>query len=407
MHLRTPLFLLICLFGLALQPVYGQRTLPPGLEARLDSLSQSWVGKAAPGFVAGIAWKGEIVYLKSFGSMYPGGPAMPVDAIFRMASMTKPITGLAASKLITEGKLGIDDPVARDIPEFAQLRVIDGRTLPVQDSALRIRHLLTHTSGISYGGFDSLMNTHYQPLGVVDAFTTEPLTLEQNMRNLAKAPLRHAPGEAWTYGMSIDVLGRVVEVVSGESIGDYFYKNFFKPLKLKDTGFRVPEKKISRVVPIATPYQGVWVAIPDTTPQGRMTAYPYRGAGTYEAPGAGLTGTAKDYLTLATMMTGMGSFQGRKVLSPEVIRFAGTNHLPAEGNFGSWKAFGAAMATEAPPQSATDLPGQIDWSGLFNTYFFANPDRDLSVVMLFQLFPGEGDKYYREWVKALDGLQSN
>ncbi len=369
---------------------------------QVDSLMNDWIARQKiPGLVAGVTYKGKVVYLKSFGKITGEGPAMPKEAIFRLASMTKPVTAASAALLIQQGKMGLEDPVARYLPAFSTLTTIKGEVLPVADSALRIRHLLTHTAGFSYGIFDTAMAKYYKPIGFVDAFTLDTLTLAGNILTLSKAPLAHKPGEAWTYGVSIDVLGRVVEVVSGKRIGEFMEENFFEPLDMEQTAFHLSDDVDDQLVPVNYFSEGKWRFYPADGETKGLTEYAVQGAGTYDAPGAGLCGTARDYLQFTGMLAQGGIWNEKRILDSTTVIRMGSNLLPAP--LPDWEQFGYGMAIE--PAKATALhpnrPGHMDWSGLFNTYFFTDPSEELSAVLMTQLYPGSQYDFFQKFSEML------
>ena len=264
-----------------------------------DAIKQNEI----PGAVALIAKNGKIVYYKAFGMAdNESKRALKRDDIFRIASQTKAITSTAVMMLWEEGKFKLDDPVSKYIPEFKNARILDSLierdssyTSKPADKAITIRHLLTHTSGIGYGFIDgdNRFKKIYQKAKVVDAFTTQSLTIGENIKKLAKLPLHHQPGEKFTYSEGLDVLGYLIEIVSGKPLDQFFRERIFAPLGMDDTWFYLPPSKYNRLVSVQTKKDDRWVKYPATSfydPE-----YPIKGAKTFFSGGAGLSSTAKDY----------------------------------------------------------------------------------------------------------------
>ena len=265
---------LICLFFLVQTQLFGQHppaTLSEGSPASagmsatqldlMDELIQEYIDKQwLPGGVFLVARKGKIVYFKSFGNR-SGKNSDPYhkDDIFRIASMTKAITTISIMQLYEQGKLGLDDPVSNFLPAFQEMKVLQTvnkedttcTTIPAKNS-ITIRHLLTHTSGITYGNSPELEMV-YAKEGMVSGGLSHPdWTSERYINKLATLPLAFHPGEMYTYGLNMDVLGRVVEVVSGLSLSTYFQQNIFAPLGMHDTYFYLPQALQKRLVPVYT-----------------------------------------------------------------------------------------------------------------------------------------------------------
>src|SRR5438067_182482 len=234
--------------GLPSAPPAAVGLSPERLRAVDKLLDDAVANKQVAGAVALIARNGRVGYLHTVGLAGPDRP-MAADTIFRIASMTKPVTSVAVMMLVDADQLHVTDPVAKYLPEFHGQRVLagDGRTVPA-DRDVTIHDLLTHTSGITYRfSAPKPLLEYYREADVHDGLAKTDLTLEENVERLAELPLAHQPGAAWTYGLNTDVLGRVVEVVSEQSLDDFFAEHIFKPLKMPDTAFALPPAKAERL----------------------------------------------------------------------------------------------------------------------------------------------------------------
>ena len=355
-------------------------TLKPTLQKIVDD------GKIAGG-VALIARHGQVAYLDSFGYRDIASKApMTEDTIFAIASMTKPITCVALMTLVEAGKVGLDDPLAKYIPEMENLRVIgeakDGTadvvaTVPTRRQ-VTIRDLLSHSSGFSYGSFLSAnprVGKAYDRAGVQDRTLK---TLEDQMKRLAKVPLAHQPGEGWTYGLSHDILGRVVEVASGRRFDEYLKERIFQPLDMPDTAFSVPEAKRSRV---ATIYRGELLG-------NKLTPLPRTfGSETLFSGGGGLFSTARDYSRFAQMLCNGGELGGVRIIKAETLALMTTNQIGKNNAFGLFK-YGLGFGLEMSPGEGDKAElNRYFWSGLFSTNFWIEPKNDVVAVILTQVLP--------------------
>lgn len=362
---------------------------------RIDKVVQEYIDKKRiPGAVTFIARHGKIVQYKAYGSDdAEASTPMKRDAIFRIASQTKAITSLAVMMLYEEGKFLLDDPIARYIPEFRNPKVL-ARFNPKDTTfasapakrEITIRHLLTHTSGISYPTIGTReANAIYAKARIPNGIGTPNGKLGDAMKVLGAMPLMHQPGEKFTYGLSTDVLGYLVEVVSGQPLDQFFRTRIFEPLGMKDTYFYLPADKAPRLTTLYTE---------DTTRTYRKT--PARGnsspdypkqAGTYLSGGAGLVSTAYDYAIFLQMMLNGGEYNGKRLLSPAVVRMMTSNQI---GNLmvGDRKfGLGFALAT---PQEATRIPyseGTFEWGGIFGTTYWVDPKEGIVALIMTQKFP--------------------
>jgi CubicO group peptidase (beta-lactamase class C family) len=400
---------LIMLVGYA--PV-AQQQLPAGSPEsvgmsteRLDRLHkgmQAFVDRReVGGIVTLVAREGKVVdvHASGFQDVENKTPMRP-DSIFRIASMSKPITSVAIMMLYEEGRLQLTDPVSRFIPAFKNLRVMegDGATVAAR-RMINIRDLLTHRSGISYGFLNGgAVGNTYRKEGVTDGLTATDMTLEQGIDKLAAQPLMSQPGAAWNYSLSTDVLGRVVEVASGKPYDVFLRERIFAPLGMTDTSFEVPDAKWSRFVTVYSPESAGGIRpMKDPESFGNTVMSPiayYKPPKKYFSGGAGLTSTARDYAKFALMLLGGGALDNVRLLSPKSIELMTANHtsdLPGGGLLlGPGSAFGLGfrVTTDLAPTQALGSTGMYGWSGIYGTVFWVDPKERLVAIMMVQRYPG-------------------
>ncbi|WP_304517613.1 serine hydrolase domain-containing protein [Cecembia rubra] len=368
---------------------------------KLDAMLEESVNNGEiPGLVALVARNGKIVYhaAKGFADV-EGGKKMSHDAIFRIASQTKAITSTAVMMLWEEGRFRLDDPISKWIPEFKNPQVIRNfryadtsyTTVPA-DKEITIRHLLTHTSGLGYGVIDGdeRIRMIYQKAGIVDLYTTENISIEENIKKLAKLPLHHSPGEKYTYSEGLDVLGYFVEIISGMPFDQFLRKRLFDPLGMNDTWFYLPDAKANRLVKVQRKVDGQWENFPVTfyDPQ-----YPITGNKRFFSGGAGLSSTAKDYATFLQMYLNGGELNGVRILSRSTVETIMKNQV---GDLWSGaKHYGLAfgVVTEAGvAEGGIGSEGTFDWGGYFNTQYFADPQEKVIGILLKQTSQTSGDQ---------------
>lgn len=363
---------------------------------RISSMLESSIAEGdIPGAVALIARNGKIVYWKAFGKAdSPSGRDLKRDDIFRIASQTKAITSTAVMMLWEEGRFGLDDPISKYIPEFKNPQVLKDfneadttwTTEPAK-SEITIRHLLSHTSGLGYGVIDGdkRFKMMYNKAGVTDLFTTEPVSIEQSVKRLAKLPLHHHPGEQFTYSEGLDVLGYFIEIVSGEPFDVYLKNHIFEPLGMNDTYFYLPKEKAGRLVSVQKPDNGKWVRYPVTFYD---PDYPVKGARQFFSGGAGLSSTAKDYATFLQMYLNGGDLNGVRLLSRKTIETMLANQTGELFPWGSGgKYFSLAFGVVTPAglaKGGLGSQGTFDWGGYFNTQYFADPEENVIGILLKQ-----------------------
>jgi CubicO group peptidase (beta-lactamase class C family) len=362
---------------------------------RLDRVGQ-WLeaevaARRIPGAVVMVVRNGKVAYARSVGQQDPASPrAMGRDSIFRIYSMTKPIVSVAAMMMVEEGKLLLEAPVSRYIPAFANLKVGVEKTdasgarsldLVPMRRQMTVQDLLRHTSGLTYGFFgDSLVKKAYLDAGVgAGDFTTADF-----VEKLATLPLHYQPGSTWDYSYSTDVLGRVLEVASGQSLGSLLQARLFDPLGMKDTSFYVPEP--ARQARIAEP-------LVDDRSIGAGAAFnDPRVVRKFESGGGGLVSTADDYARFLQMMANGGTLDGRRYLGPKTIEYMTSDHLGTAVATtplylpGAGYGFGLGFAVrkvngEAPYMAAA---GEYNWGGAGGTYMWVDPRNNMFVVFMMQ-----------------------
>lgn len=375
---------------------------------RIDKNLTEWMKDGRlNGSVAMIVHNGKIVYNKAFGfdDLAKTKP-LRTDHIYRIASQTKAITSVAIMMLYEEGKFLLDDPVSSYIPEFANAKVIDRfnladttyTTLPAK-TAVTIRHLLTHTSGIGYPEIGSpealaLYSKHKLISGLG---AKEGRLLADDVKTIGALPLFNQPGEKFLYGWNSDVLGRLVEIFSGMSLDDFFRKRIFEPLGMSDTYFYVPPSKHHRIVNIYREQDGKLV--PPTPSEQVIVDYP-KTKGTFYSGGAGLCSTVTDYAIFLQMMLNEGIYNGKRLLARNTVRMMTMNQI---GDLGLWgggvNKFGLGFGITTDKGSAL-LPtpeGVFDWGGAFSTTYWADPKENVIGLFFRQLWGSSlwslGEKY--------------
>lgn len=370
---------------------------------RLERVGEVIQRAIADGEVAGaaalIVRNGEVAWSGAFGMAdREAGRPMRTDDMFRVASMTKAVTSTAVLILYEEGHFLLDDPIGRYLPEFdrpMQIVSDDGESLVPANRRITIRHLLTHTSGLSYGFMNDALAPYYASAGVSDGVGDNGITSAENVRRLAGAPLLFEPGTAWHYGLSVDVLGRLVEVVSGQVLEDFLSERLFEPLGMADTHFHVPAAKRERM---AVVYRhdaaGELQRVPGgVIRDGHVTfsvEYPWDENARLQSGGAGLTSTLHDYSRFLQMVLNGGTLDGRRILGRKTVELMTTNQTARlEVSRYPGRSWSLAFEVEDGPD-ATGLPGSpgiLRWDGFYNTYFWIDPEEELVALLLTQHYP--------------------
>ncbi len=356
---------------------------------------------AFPGILTMVWRRGERAHVSQSGVLDVARKTpMREDAIFRIYSMTKPITSVAFLMLVEEARVALDDPVHRYIPGFEQLQVFSGGDLAGGFAArpagrpMKIIDLMRHTSGLTYGFLDRTpLDRAYAKLGVAEFYTEGGLAAM--IAQLETLPLEFSPGEQWNYSVSTDVLGYLVEKIAGEKFSDFVRRKILLPLNMRDTDFYVPGEKRDR---FASCYyvKGGKVLLYDDG-QTSSFAQPPK----LESGGGGLVGTAADYLRFCRMLLSGGALDGVRLLSPKTVRLMTMNHLPQgremtemmpvtttfneAGYAGVGFGLGVAVMADLAHAALPGTVGDFSWGGAAGTYFFCDPKEDLAVVFMTQV----------------------
>jgi CubicO group peptidase (beta-lactamase class C family) len=399
------------LLGLASPAVQAQGQAPASLTAasspeavgfdstrlkRLDDYVARYVDNGTfAGATTLLARHGEVVSFNTYGRQSVGGRPMTKDTIFRIYSMTKPVTGVAMMMLLEEGKFRLDDPVTMHIPAFRGLKVIAGwdpQGRPILEDAKRaptMRELMNHTAGFGYGlSPDAPADKLYRENGALSA-----ASMAQFIERASRLPLLFQPGTSFHYSLSVDIQGYLVEKLSGQPFGRFLEDRIFRPLKMKDTAFFLTKAQLPRLA-------GLYVGGGDegglrdaTTVFGWPRADPATPPG-FESGGAGLFSTTMDYARFAQMLLNKGELDGARLLSPASVALMAANHLPAEvlakgaGGFGNGRGFGLNVEVLTDPAAAGALAGKgtYRWGGAAGTWFWIDPANDLIFVGMVQRF---------------------
>ncbi|GAB2580202.1 serine hydrolase domain-containing protein [Spirosoma areae] len=362
---------------------------------RMDAVINDYIAKGRQAGVGVlVARNGRIVYHKAYGQDdIQAKTALKRDAIFRIASQTKAITSIGLMLLFEEGKFLLDDPVSKYIPAFKSPKVLD--KFNAQDSSyttvpsrreITIRQLLTHTSGISYPGIGTKEAVAmYAKNKIPSGIGTPDGTLADAMNRLGALPLIHQPGEKWTYGLSTDVVGYLIEVLSGQSLDQFMRTRLFEPLGMTDTYFYLPAPKQNRLTMVYT--EDSTTAVRPMPSRGGISADYPKQKGTYYSGGAGLSSTMYDYAIFLQMMLNKGEYGGQRILSPTTVRLITTNQI-GDLNVGINKfGLGFSLTSE---RSAAQLPvsqGTFDWGGFFGTTYWVDPKENIVALLYTQKVP--------------------
>ncbi|MGM0944555.1 MAG: serine hydrolase domain-containing protein [Bacteroidota bacterium] len=373
---------------------------------RIDAmLTEAIQTEQVPGLVAMIVKDGRVIYHEAKGySDVANRRNMEKNSIFRIASQTKAITATAVMILWEEGKFRLDDPISKFIPEFNNTQILNTfrfgdttyTTIP-SSRQITIRHLLTHTSGLGYGVIDGdeRMKMIYHKAGVTDLFTTENITIEESVKRLAKLPLHHEPGAKFTYSEGLDVLGYLVEVISGKPFDEFLKERIFDPLKMNDTRFYLDEKQGDRLVKVHTYQENQWKAYPVTFYD---PDYPKSGAKKFFSGGAGLSSTTEDYAKFLQMYLNGGIYNGNQILSPHTIQTIMSNQVgDLLGNNGKDYGLVFGLVDDKGVQlGGMGSLGTFDWGGYFNTQYFADPEENI-IGLIFKQTSGAGNGDQTGW----------
>jgi CubicO group peptidase (beta-lactamase class C family) len=355
--------------------------------ARIEAVTQKHIDAGlVPGAVMLVARRGKIAWYKSMGfrDRAAKDPIRP-DSIFRIYSMTKPIVSVAAMMLVEEGRMQVSDPVSKYLPEMAGMKVgietVEGK--PALEMAtpareMTVQDLMRHTSGLIYGTRGkSRVNDAYIEAKIGD----RDFSNEEFVAKLSKLPLRFSPGDRWEYGVSTDVLGRILEVVSGKSLGEFLNERVLTPLGMSDTAFYVSADKLSRA---AQPWQSP--EGPPMTPRFDVAQKPR-----YESGGGGLTSTMDDYLRFAIMLADGGEFGGKRLLGSKTLEFMTTDHVGSRPGRPPGLGFGLGfeVRTSVGDSALPGSLGEYGWAGNAGTLFWIDPREQLIAIYMVQVSDGD------------------
>lgn len=378
----------------AITPLQGQPvsladpaevSVSPERLQRVQQLLDGFVSRGElAGLVAIVARQGKVIHLSHSGMAdLERGRAMRDDTIFRIYSMTKPITSVALMMLYEEGRFQLDDPVARYIPAFEGLQVYQGGLAANPDlespaRPMQVRDLLTHTSGLTYGFFsETPVDSLYREVNPLQAET-----LDGFIARLSTLPLLFDPGERWHYSVATDVLGYLVEQLSGQPFDVFLRERLFEPLGMIDTGFHVPPEKHERFAANYTPDGQGGLTLVDDPVEGSFSR-----PATFFSGGGGLVSTASDYMRFAQMLLNGGKLDGRRYLGVKTVDLMATNFLDGEYAPGYGFGLGVQVRTDLARGNVIGSIGEYGWSGAANTHLFIDPEEELIGIVFTQLFP--------------------
>lgn len=367
--------------------------LDPQRLHRIDNLIQDYVSQSKiPGAVALVVRNGKIAYLQAYGVRDVNSKQkLQTDDIFRIASQTKAITALAVMMLFEEGKFMLDEPVSHFIPEFADATVLTSfnaadttYTTTKANRPITIRDLLTHTSGIDYPAIGSPeFQAIYAKAGIPSGIGNDRYKLGDKIRALAKLPLKHQPGERFTYGLNSDVLGYLVEVLSGMSLDEFFRTRIFEPLGMKNTYFYVPREKRSRVVAVHEISNNKLVRVDHPVYDGADPDYP-KSDGTYYSGGAGLSSTVEDYARFLQLFLNKGLYNGKRLLSRKTVELMLT--LQTHDPIASQVGLGFGLETENNDYRSIVSKGTFSWGGAFSSTYWADPQEQIIGLLFTNMY---------------------
>lgn len=369
-----------------------------------------------PGALTLVARRGEIAYVKAQGLMdVERNKAVQRDTIFRIYSMTKPITSIAMMQLYEQGRFLLDDPVHKYIPSWKNQRVYQSGIYPnflttPATHVMTIRDLFTHMSGLTYGFMQRTnVDAAYRELGLDGS---QNLTLEDMVNQLAELPLEFSPGSAWNYSVSTDVLGYLLQLLADQPLDEYLREHIFTPLDMPDTGFQVSDAQLDR---FAACYQ--------YQPEDQFTLFddpqlsPYRNKSEFLSGGGGLVSTIDDYYHFAQALCQGGEFRGQRIIGRKTLEFMRSNHLPGNqdlpglsvGSFsetpyaGTGFGLGFSVKTDVAKSQVNGSAGEYGWGGMASTNFFIDPVEELVLIFMTQLIPSSSYPIRQELRAIVNG----
>lgn len=388
-------------FGIDVDP--GEVGLDEDRLARIDAHFKGYVdGGKLPGWQVMVSRRGRVAHFSSYGLIdKEDGRPVEADTLWRIYSMTKPVTSVAAMMLWEQGKFDLSDPISKWLPEFTEQRVYTGgsaakySTVPATEP-IRVWHLLTHTAGLTYGFHRVHITDEIYRNAGFEFGNPRGLDLAGTVEAYAQLPLAFNPGTEWLYSVATDVLGRLVEVVSGQPLDRFFAEHIFEPLGMTDTGFHVEEEQQHRLAALyALPAGGREMVRFDQ--MGKAAVTPPR----VLSGGGGLVSTSRDYTRFTWMLLNGGEYDGARLLSPRTVRLMTRNHLPGGVDLQAYGrplfaevrydgvGFGLGFATLLDPAVAkvAGNAGEFNWGGLASTAFWVDPVDEITVVFMTQLMP--------------------
>jgi len=364
-----------------------------------------------PGASVLVARKGHVVHHGVLGlADIERSAPLRADTLYRIYSMTKPLTSVMIMMLVEEGKIALEDPVHRFIPEWKDLGVYDGghdstiRTKPTA-RPMQVVDLLRHTSGLTYGFQErSNVDAHYRKLGI-GTFGVKPSSLEDTIQQLSSVPLEFSPGDRWNYSVATDVLGYLVQVIEGKPFEVVLKERLLGPLQMVDTDFQVPESKASRLAACYQYAPGKKPVLADDP-----TRSSYLKAPLFVSGGGGLVSTSADYLKFCTMLLNGGKANGVQFISPKTLALMTSNHLPGNkdltemsvslfseaNNAGTGFGLGFAVLMDPAKALSNSSAGEYFWGGAASTAFWIDPKEDMAVIFMTQLLPSSAYPIRRE-----------
>ncbi|MCH8334005.1 beta-lactamase family protein [Candidatus Sumerlaeota bacterium] len=386
---------------------------------RIDKLMKRYVNeKRISGALGLIARHGEVVYLNTWGeSDREAGKPMTPDTIFRIYSMSKPITSVAVMILHEEGRFMLTDPVAKFLPELANMTVMTEDADPssggsvvrefAASNPITIQDLLRHTAGLTYGLFgNTRVDQMYRERGVL----LEDRDIAETVAKLGKLPLLFEPGTTWHYSVAVDVLGRLIEVVSGQGFDEFLKQRIFDPLEMNDTGFFVPPEKLDRFAQLYAPkgtqqdaeawLRGV-TSVDEIVPADPSVSDGFVRPPTHQSGGGGMVSTAGDYLRFCQLMLNGGELEGVRILSRKSVELMTTDHLGdipmGLGRTGYGFGLGFAVAVDQGQIGTLGSVGEYNWGGAAGTRFWVDPKEDLIGIFMVQIIPHTGLNFGTEF----------
>jgi CubicO group peptidase (beta-lactamase class C family) len=366
----------------------------------IDRYSNSLIDQnELPGLVVMVKKGGKQIFHKSYGySDVEKKIELDKNAIFRIASITKTVTALGILKLMENGELNLDDEIEKYIPEFRNPKVLtyfDSEnytyTTTPANRKITILDLLTHYSGVSYGRYtgNNMYNEMYNTFikdSVIELYTTKKIFLKENITRLSRVPLVSQPGTSFEYGMSYDILGYIIELVSGKSLNNFFNETFFIPLEMENTFFYIPKEKTNLLIPVLTNKNGYWA---NYQAENYDINYPIKGAKSYYSGGAGLSGTISDYSNFLTMIVNKGKYKNKRVLKEETIQLMEKTSLrnitTKEKKLSHGIATGVTVKKNTRRKSSLSQKeiSILFWSGMFGCSYFINLE-DGTIGLVFK-----------------------